>query len=45
MMLVAQAAVALVLMIALAVPLRGAATRRGRLLRAQERWAEEMDHR
>jgi hypothetical protein len=42
-MLVAQAAVALVLMIALAVPPRGAATHRGRLLRAQGRWAEEMD--
>jgi hypothetical protein len=45
MMLVAQAAIALVLLVAMVVPLRGAAIRRGRMLRAQKRRAEEMDRR
>lgn len=45
MIRVAQAAVILVLLAALLAPRRWAATRRKRLLRVQERWAEAMDRR
>lgn len=43
--MLALALSAAALMLALAIPIRAARPGRGRLLRAQDRWAEQMDRR